>query len=191
MNEERIKTEYLCYLMNRAQVEAEGDRGYLKLCAALHSLEFRPMLEMDENRSSECMALRNDFSEQYDNPDEILYILDRIFGFDGTWMEILVVLAEKIAYDLADSEYEAGTGKWFQEMLENCGLNEETDDQFEDDPYNEFQKVCNIVAVINHRRFGWDGEGGLFPLRWPKRDQRYAELIMQMNDYIEENYDIC
>lgn len=190
MNEERIKTEYLRYLMDRAQVEVEGDHGYLKLCAALHSLEFRPMLEMDENRSSECMALRNDFSEQNNNQDEVLYILDRIFGFDGTWMEILVVLAEKIAYDLADSEYEAGTGKWFREMLENCGLNEETNDQF-DDPYNEFQKVYDIVTVINNRRFGWDGEGGLFPLRWPKRDQRYAELIMQMNDYIEENYDIC
>ena len=195
MNEERIKTEYLCYLMNRAQIEAEGPNGYLKLCEVLLNMEFRPLIEMDENRSSDCMNLRSEFSERYEYPDEAVYILDRsLAGLDGTWMELLVVLAEKMAYDLADSEYEARTGKWFMEMLGNCGLDEETNGVFEDDD-NSFKKevfkIIHAFTVINLRQFGWDGEGGLFPLRWPKRDQRYAELIMQMNDYIEENYDIC
>lgn len=196
MNGKRIKTEYLCYLMNRAQIEAEGDCGYLKLCETLLDMEFQPMMDMDENRCSECINLRSEFAEQYpyDEPDEIIDILDLSLWMYGTWMELLVVLAEKMAYDLADSEYEAETGKWFMEMLENCGLNDENNRAFghnDEACRKESFKVIHTFTVINLRRFGWDGEGGLFPLRWPKRDQRYVEIIMQMNDYIEENYDIC
>ena len=63
MNYERIKTEYLCYLMNRIGLEAEGSDGYLRLCETLQETEFLPQLEMDENRCYECRELRGDFAE--------------------------------------------------------------------------------------------------------------------------------
>jgi hypothetical protein len=116
-------------------------------------------------------------------------ILDGEYGQNGTMMEMLVVLAEKMNFDLADSEYEAGIGHWFRELLENCGLIGYTNENMEDDRYVE--AVADILDTVIFRKYGWDGEGSLFPLRWPKQDQRYQELIVQMNGYIEENYDIC
>lgn len=190
----RLKTEYLCYLMNRAQVEAEGDRGYLRLCEKLQETEFIPILEMDENRCGECRELRRDFAET--EWDYLTYmdetpvdILDGTYGENGTMMEMLVVLAEKMNFDLADSQYEAGIGHWFRELLENCGLIEYTNETLEDGRYAE--AAADILDTVIFRKYGWDGEGSLFPLRWPKQDQRYQELIVQMNGYIEENYDIC
>lgn len=184
---ERIKTEYLCYLMNRAQIEAAGSHGYLKLCAIMQDFEFLPIHEMDENRCSECRALRRDFAEGYD--EEYIDILDGIYGENGTVMELLVVLAEKWNYELEDSQYEAGPGKWFREMLFNCGLIESDNDMLE--KQEERQRVIDILCVIVYRKTGWDGEGGLFPIRCPRTDQRNEELIVQLNNYIEENYDIC
>lgn len=188
MSYERITTEYLCYLMNRAQIEAEGSYGYLKLCEILQDVSFLPILEMDENRCSECRTLRKDFAEGYD--DGVIDILDGLLPEGGTMMELLLVLAEKMNYDLSDSEYESGTGKWFREMLENCGLILDCNSTFLENKQKE-NEVHDILDVIIFRKFGWDGEGGLFPLRWAKHDQRDMELIIQMNDYIEENYDIC
>ena len=73
-------------------------------------------------------------------------------------------------------------------MLINCGLIEYCNERIEQD---DDDVVGDILAIINHRQYGWDGEGGFFPLQWPKYDQRELELVIQMNNYIEENYDIC
>lgn len=193
MNYDKLKTEYLCYLMNRAQAEAEGSRGYLKLCEILQDTEFLPVLGMDENRCGECRELRKDFAgaeQEYlgENPEDIL---DGLYGENGTMMELLTVLAEKMAFDLADSQFEAGIWHWFEELLENCGLIGACNELFEEDGEGAEDLVRDVLDTVIYRRFGWDGEGGLYPLRWAKQDQRYRELLSQMNDYIEENYDIC
>lgn len=187
---EKLKTEYLCYLMNRAKIEAEGSRGYVKLCATLQDTEFYPLLSMDENRSCDCRNLRREFADDYDD-ETYGDILDGIYSENGTIMELLVILGEKMSYDLADSEYEADTGKWVFEMLQNCGLITASNKAFEEDPDGEEDFVKDVLDKVIFRKFGWDGEGSFFPLRWPHSDQRYEELINQMNDYIEENYDIC
>lgn len=180
---EKIKTEYLCYLMNRAQIDAAGDNGYFHLCLTMMEYHFLPIVYMDENRSYECRTLRSDFADECD--PESIDILDELYGDYGTMMELLTVLAEKMRYNLMDSEYEAGTGQWFKEMLQNCGLDEYCNSRFNEGI------VFDILDRINYRKYGFDGEGGLFPLRLVRQDQRYTELIVQMNNYIEENYDIC
>ena len=96
-----ITTEYLCYLMNRLGLEAEGPDGYLKLCETLHGIEFIPVTEMDENRCGECMELRTDYvNDSYDSGDQgpVMDILMRVHGFSGTMLELLTILAEKMAY---------------------------------------------------------------------------------------------
>lgn len=183
---ERFTTEYLCYLMNRAQLDAEGDYGYLKLCEILHGTDFFPILEMDENRCSNCRRLREDFAEGMD--DGVIDILNDELCASGTMMELFLVLAEKMSYEMLESRYEAGTGKWFKELLQNCGLLKMWNIAFEDDD-RLVRTVQDILTTINFRKFGWDGEGGLFPLQWAKRDQRDVELVIEMNDYLEENYE--
>ena len=190
MNNERIKTEYLCYLMNRIGLEAEGDDGYLLLCGTLQDIEFQPQIDMDENRCEECRDLRNDFAKDELDKDEILDILDEELWDNGTMLELLCVLAEKMAFEMSDSEYEANTRKWFMEMLWNCGLCRCClNADFEKEGTEE--AVKDAMHTVNFRKTGWDGEGGLFPLLYPPYDQRGVELIIQMNNYLEENYDIC
>ena len=185
----RLKTEYLCYLMNRGQIEAAGDNGYLRLCEVMQDVSFFPILEMDENRCGDCLNLRKEFVDDYEYDRETVDILDGLYSENGTMLELMIVLAEKMEYDLAESEYDAGTGKWLMELLDNCGLSDSKNHKFREG--DEESKIHDILSTINYRMIGWDGEGGLFPLKAPKHDQRIVELVIQMNDYIEENYDIC
>lgn len=192
MGYEGITTEYLCYLMNRVGLEAEGDDGYLRLCETLQKIEFVPQTAMDENRCSECAELREDFADkEYGGEDRVIAttILYEALGENGTVMELLTVLAEKMVFEMTDSQFEASTRKWFIEMILNCGLNPYMFNRdFEHEGNEEFIK--DIVNRVIFRKIGWDGEGGLFPLLYAQSDQRKAEYIIQMNNYLEENYDI-
>ena len=188
MNYERIKTEYLCYLMNRIGLEAEGSDGYLRLCETLQETEFLPQLEMDENRCYECRELRGDFAESEDE-EGATDILDGVYGENGTVLELLCVMAEKMAFEMSDSEYEAAPRKWFLEMIWNCGLSRHCMNADFDNEGNE-ETVKDAIHTVIFRKTGFDGEGGFFPLLYPQHDQRGSEFIIQMNNYLEENYDI-
>lgn len=185
---EGIKTEYLEYLMARAGLEKDGPEGYGDLCRRMLETEFIPVVEMDENRCYDCCMLRKDF----ENASGIEWagdILDGILCDEGTMMEIVLVMAEKIQYEMEDSQYEASTRKWVTELFGNCGLDlYATNERFRKE--GSPKEVDRILDNIKFRMIGWDGEGGLFPLFMAQRDQRRAELLVQMNDYIEENYDI-
>lgn len=184
MNYAKVKNEYFDYLMDRAGLEKDGDNGYRDICLKLMDTEFVPIIEMDENRCADCTQLREDF-----DPDAC-YILDTVLCDTGTMFELLIILAEKMRYELSDSQFEASTRKWFMELLANCGLDiYATNKNFKE--RNGGKYVDLITNTVIFREIGWDGEGGLFPLFLPQRDQRRIELLMQMNDYLEENYDIC
>ena len=189
MEYEKLTTEYLNYLMNKLKM----DPGYYELCKTLQSINFIPILDMDENRSCECRELRDEFidykfinhpEEKESNGD----ILKRALPYSGTYMELLVVLAFYISYNLLESEYDSEPQKWFFELLENCGIFDVNDYVIND---LKRRDIRNRIDLINIRRFNWDGEGSFFPLRFPHSDQRYEEIIVQANNYIEENYDIC
>lgn len=188
-----ITTEYLCYLMNRAQMDAEGSKGYFRLCSIMYETEFFPIHEMDENRCYDCINLRHDFAAEYSEDDgdyqSIMDILDGTLGENGTMLEITIVLAERMKFEMMDSQYDAPCRKWFMEMLCNCGLDEATNERMNEEEDEEEQVKSILDNVIFHKT-GWDGEGGYFPLMYPQYDQRVVELIVQMNNYIEENYDI-
>lgn len=191
----RITTEYLCYLMNRIGLEAEGDDGYLHLCTLLQGIAFRPRNDMDANRCEECRELRRDF-EDYERGecgvDDVpaTDILDAELSENGTMLELLTVLSERMRFELSDSEYEASPRKWFLEMLINCGLDGSLENaDFEREGTEDL--IRDTMAAVIDRAIGWDGEGGFFPLRYPDSDQRRLELIIQMNNYLAENYDIC
>lgn len=188
MNYEELKTEYTEYLMNRAGLEKDGDEGYGDICAKLMETDFIPINEMDENRTYDCYLLRKDFEA-----DSLIEwagdILEGVLGDNGTMLELLIVMAEKMKFELSDSEYDASTRKWILELMDNCGLSyyaKNSDYQKE----GSVKEVEDILDTVIFRTIGWDGEGGLFPVYLSQRDQRKVELIAQMNDYIEENYDI-
>ena len=188
MGYEGLTTEYLCYLMNRIGLEAEGEDGYLRLCETLQEIEFLPQTDMDENRCGDCLELRSDFAEYEDDPG-MAEALDDILSVNGTMLELLTVLAEMMRFEMCDSQFEAATRKWFREMLKTCGLDKHwTNGDFGKEGNEE--TVIDTIHTVMFRLTGWDGEGGFFPLTSPPRDQRRAEFVIQMNDYLAENYDI-
>ena len=187
-------TVYLCWLMNQARVDAEGPDGYEALCRILSVTPFHCCMEMDENRAAEGLELRTEWArnETPDAYDQDL-LLDEVSEDLGegecTMMELLVALSRKMQYEMLESQFEAGTGKWFMELLDNCGLDIFTNQVFGTSTDAE-ESVREIVMRIIFRKYEWTGNGGLFPLQYPGHDIREDELIIQMNNYIAENYDI-
>ena len=198
MHHEAIKTEDLRYLMSRVGLEADGCRGYLRLCETLQEENFIPMVMLDENRCDECRELRSDFARaEYGingvhtgQSVHVVYVLDNVLGNNGTIMELLIVLAEKMAYEMSDSEFEASTRKWFLEMIGNCGMDRYCYNENFEQEGNE-ENIRDIAHSVIFHKTGWDGEGGIFPLSYAQYDQRKVDFIIQMNNYLEENYDIC
>ena len=181
MDYERLKTEYLCFLMNRVQVRGAGLDGYSKLCQYLNTAAFIPIVPYDENRTDDCRELRREFSEEYFD------ILNSLLPYSGSIMELLVVLTDRICYETEGSRYHSLPSKWFLEMLNNCGLGRCDNVNF--DLMQDRREISMIIERINMRLYGFSGYGGLFPLKLPRTDQRHEELMTQMNNYIEENYD--
>ena len=112
------------------------------------------------------------------------------FQYTCSMLELLVVLVRRLNYELLDSQYEADIWKWTEELLANAGLSQFVNARFEADEHAS-EHVTQILKDIIYRQYGFDGEGGFFPLKCPRYDQRNVELLIQMNNYIEENYDMC
>ena len=176
---------YLCWLMNQAQVEAAGPDGYLSLCEKLHQMPFEAINAMDANRGFEGLELREEWEAATDGD-----IPDTLPKDSCTMLELLVVLARRMNYEMLDSEYEASVRKWFDELLGNLGLDEWRNGAAEADPDGFDVSVKVATDAVIFRKYSWDGQGGLFPLFYPQYDQRKVELLIQMNNYLEENYDI-
>ena len=182
-----MNEQYLEWLLNRAEVN-DDETGFSELCRVLHGVIFHPIMEMDENRWEDGVGYRVDFAEAHANSDDILDELDAELG-GCTMLELILSLAEKMWFELAESQYEAGVGKWFEELISNLGLDIYTNREMADNPDAETE-VENILERMIFRRYHYDGRGGLFPLNYAEEDQRDAELTVQMNQYIAENYDI-
>lgn len=155
------------------------------LCIIMHDVIFFPLLEMDTNRWEDGMNYRETYSAMTGaDVDEISK------GIGGcTMLELVLSLAEHMSFDMQDSIYAAGPAKWFQELIDNLGLDIYTDDVFLSDE-NAYYEVMNILERVVFRRYDCDGTGGLFPLDIAYEDQRRVELEIQRNTYMMEKYDI-
>lgn len=181
--------DYLCWLMNQAQIEAGGPEGYLRLCEVLQGIYFVSLVAFDENRVEEGKELRTEWADT--DGGDISELEKELIPYTCTALEIILVLARRMCFEMSDSQFEAGTGKWTTELLENAGLATFRNDIFETNPEHAVATIKNIMHDIIYRKYLWDGEGGFFPVHWTTCDQRDAELLIQMNNYLAENYDIC
>lgn len=180
---------YLCWLMNQAQIEVEGPEGYLRLCEILQGIYFVSLIAFDENRVEEGKALRSEWAEL--EGGDISELEGELIPYTCTALELILVLARRIAYEMSDSQFDAGIGKWTQELMDNAGLSTFRNDIFEINPEYAVRKIKSILHDIVYRKYLWTGRGGFFPIQYSNMDQRSLELLVQMNNYLAENYDIC
>lgn len=173
MNEpfEEVYFKWLCAKVIDVRNTAPS-MTYWKLFAKLHSTEFVWLHDMDSNRAAWGKELRKEFlivSDAPDNPDWVTFLGCSVF-------EMLIALAKDLDFQTSESYQE-----WFWELLTNLRLNECHDGSNFDPRY-----VDDILHTFIWRTYPDNGDGGLFPLRNPVRNQRDVEIWYQFFDYLRD-----
>ena len=177
-----IEQDYFHWLCELVHIDQE-ERSYWLLAKDLYHAEFYALIERDENRAADGLELREEYLSETGYPDFI-----DIHG-ECSVFEMIVGVARRIDFQTRDPFEEGGdscdrTAYWFWEMMENLGLTE-----FSDDVYMQvegFDIVDSIINQLVERQYESDGNGGLFPLRYPAEDQRNTEIWYQMCAYLNE-----
>ena len=181
--DDHIIDSYFMWLCNLVGVEKD-DNTYYMLAKRLHFKEFSWFVPNDDNRAADGIKLRETF---VDTNGLGYYELDVLEG-PCSVLEMLIGLSFRINEILSDADSTDDVGPWFWEMVGNLGLGE-----FNDADYiskgGHFAVELKMLNMIE-RRYGRNGQGGLFPLRHAKKDQTKVEIWYQMNNYLRENYNV-
>lgn len=167
-----IKKEYFGWLCDMIDTKAHPVRNYRTLLLYLHSVDFRYILPMDENRFEDGIDLRYRFGYEkgYVQPE-----LDRLIPKPCSVFEMIVALALRCEENImADPEYGDRTGIWFWESIESLGLIEMTNKRFDE------EYVYYVLDRFLDREYEPNGRGGLVTLENPPRDMRDVEIWAQM-----------
>lgn len=141
-----------------------------ELFLLLHSYEFVWPVAEDSNCSEHGKEQRKLFYEVSG-----LEILDPREGAGCSVLEMLVSLAER-----AEFQTTLDVPDWFWIFMENLGLD---DFRMAQSPSEE-EMIDEILFNFVWRNYSYDGEGGLFPIRQPKCDQRVQGIWYQFHEYL-------
>jgi len=147
----------------------KGSKTYWKLLRQMYTTEFQYFVPNDENRAEDGKELRVEWAhEKGIVPDEEWLHLPCSF------LEMLIALARRMAFQAEETpEF------WFWHLIKNLDF-----EGYHDRSNYSRNFVQRRMRVVNERMYDWMGNGGLFPLRNPSKDQRQVELWYQMCEYI-------
>jgi hypothetical protein len=168
---EVLDDQYLAWLYSQVGDVKDRNRSrtYWNLLRQLHSIEFVWIVPNDDNRVGDGLELR----EEWISACSLAVDLDwRTRGC--SFLEMLIALCRRIVF-----ESDGHVDTWFWHLMDNLGLCEYTDRY----SYNQAEVNTRIRKVI-YREYDRNGRGGLFPLRYARKDQRDVELWYQMNAYL-------
>lgn len=168
---ETLDDLYLTWLYSQVGdvKERNKSRTYWDLLGQLYSKEFVWLIPNDDNRVQDGLDLRHEwmYEQRMSAPDEWLFR-------NCSFLEMMVALSRRLAF-----EGEGHPPVWFWHLIKNLGLHECTDRS----KYNQ-SEVDERLDIVILRLYEPNGHGGLFPLRYPKHDQRWVEIWYQMNEYL-------
>jgi hypothetical protein len=177
-----LQEEYFAWLCELVDVGQQGC-SYEKLMRALHERDFFWSVPNDDNRAFEGKELRCKFCEDYN----IVYNYDE-FSMATSMLELIIALAYRCESLVEGQDNNLSVKEWFWKMMSNTGLDSFTDEVFDKKVLGDWCSVEQILNKIIDRSYNRSGKGGLFPLRFAKKDQRKVELWYQMCAYLLENY---
>lgn len=170
--------DFLCAIVGRSQ-------EYSILLDELHKIEFYSLIPNDDNRGADGTHLRSVFLEEVGQT----WFISLPRTHNCTVLEMLIGLAYRLEFETAQSKWEKTVSEWFWILIDNLGLI-----CCDNDAYFTNSKIGSdvpeTIGRMLSREYEADGEGGLFPLKNPKKDQRRIEIWYQMTSYILENYPI-
>lgn len=164
---------WLCGLVARPRTR-NSNRTYWSLLRQLHLTPFSWFVAHDGNRGEDGKELRDEYLFEHKNVEGD----DLFMDMDASMFEVLIALSRHIAF----ASY-GESSDWFWKLLQNLDMRHYTDAN-----YGEFveAEVSEALTMVMQRTYGFDGRGGLFPLRNATTDQRRVELWYQMAAYLLE-----
>lgn len=156
------------------KVDCRSYDRYEEVLEHLYRTDFYSLVPFDDNRSYDGLYLRVEYEEENGHIPR-RNIEDRPCSV----LEMLIALAGRMSFILFNPSKndDEELASYFWLLIHNLKLL----------PGSKRKNKETINAFLE-RRYERSGEGGLFPLKYPKRDQRKVELWYQMHSYIRENY---
>lgn len=147
-------------------------RTHWSILRVLFTKEFIWIVPNDDNRVEDGRDLRVEFlkSSGVREPDVAWMELG------CSMLEMLIGLSRRLSFE-TDRE----PRDWFWHFLHVLHLDHYTDDRTIPE-----EEVNEILDRVIWRTYGRDGDGGLFPLLNPSRDQRDVEIWYQLNEWLLE-----
>lgn len=170
-----LHDEYFEWMYNLVCKES---RSYRRLFNHLHSIEFIYILDRDVRRAEDGKSLRYLFAYEYDRSN--CRTLTDVLG-DGpcSVLEMMVALANRCEVEImTDPDFDDRTSIWFWDMVESLGLDEMSDDRYDEKYVNE------VIDIFLQRRYEMNGKGGLFTVDNCREDMRTVEIWYQMSWYL-------
>lgn len=173
-----LKKEYDEWLIEKTGL---FNNHFIKLGQALISKKFYYFLENDMNRAIDGEEVRRDFMcetlwDDYSSLNGPCNCLELIYG--------LAKRINEIIYD-PDNQIDTTQESIFC-MLQNLGLLIFDDEHYEERGGNV--AVYRILEIFLERSYDRFGNGGLFPNKNSKKDQRKVEIWYQMAEYINDHF---
>ena len=139
---------------------------YTDLFEQMFLKEFFWTVPNDDNRIEDGLDIRREYFHRHEALDRGCSVLEVIIG-----------LSRRLSFLAGgDSEW------WAWRLIANLELSRMTGRI----GAIRAERIDDILDRFIWRLYEPDGTGGLFPLAWPKEDQRKVELWYQMCHYIEE-----
>ena len=179
LSDAQVYQKYYKWLTTPLLEEVEG-KSYTFLLTRLHSIDFSWFVPNDDNRAYDGEKLRERF---IDDLELGYYEFSLLLQKPCSVLEMILGVSVRIT-DLMDDEREAAS--WFWEIMNNLDLKAYTDDQYTQ--LGGIIFVKDIITNMLRRNYTYYGNGGLFPLRNSKKDQRKVEIWYQMQQYLQDYY---
>lgn len=173
--DEPIEDVYFNWLYSKvASVEVPTPSlTHWNLLRELHATEFVWLISGDDNRAADGVALRREFHRmiQLELDQELPWMM-----LGCSVLEMLIGFSRRASFQTDMPERE-----WFWIFLGNLRLADLNDAQ--EDFYIYVREVLDSFIWRTYRR---NGDGGLFPLKAPKKNQKKVEIWYQFCEYLEQ-----
>jgi hypothetical protein len=175
MSPEPIDEAYFRWLTSKVvnfEAPLTPSTSYWKLLSTLYNTEFVWFLPNDDNRVKDGQELR------------VFFLRETNFEADQDWMSLgCSVLEMLIAFAYrAEFQTEIPPAEWFWKFIENLDLI-----RFNDISFDGTDDIANILETFIWRTYQPNGQGGLFPINHPSKDQRKVEIWYQFCEYLMEH----
>lgn len=176
----RLTDEYYFEWLCGKVANNKYNRGsnFSNLLTHLHSIDFRWVLEKDENRAADGEDLRERFviGAGLSNAEDYIYGPCSV-------LEMMVALAIRCEEDMMDDAYLGDrTEQWFWQMIVSLGLGSMTNDRYDEDYVDE------VIDIFLDREYSPDGRGGLFTITDCDDDLRDVEIWVQLCWYLDSRW---